>query len=127
MLKIDWLKKNYLFIVFRFCITRFNACIFNFIGISFKRNKIVVFKTEFSGSTLSTLINNLFIWRVPLISIELISYCARVLSLSIRLFADMLSGPTLLTILSSFVWKGLNYILMWLSVQIAVTPVIKFI
>ena len=45
---------------------------------------------------------------VPLIIIELISYFARVLSLSIRLFANMMSGHALLKILSSFAWKLLN-------------------
>jgi ATP synthase subunit 6 len=37
-----------------------------------------------------------------LVLIELISYICRVLSLSIRLFANLMSGHTLLKILSSF-------------------------
>jgi F-type H+-transporting ATPase subunit a len=37
-----------------------------------------------------------------LVVIEIISYIARVFSLSIRLFANMMSGHTLLKILSSF-------------------------
>lgn len=40
-----------------------------------------------------------------LIIIEIISYIARVFSLSIRLFANMMSGHTLLKILSSFGWN----------------------
>jgi F-type H+-transporting ATPase subunit a len=40
-----------------------------------------------------------------LIAIELISYIFRVFSLSIRLFANMMAGHTLLKILSSFSWE----------------------
>jgi len=40
-----------------------------------------------------------------LVIIEIISYIARVFSLSIRLFANMMSGHTLLKILSSFSWN----------------------
>lgn len=39
-----------------------------------------------------------------LISIELISYSARLFSLAIRLFANIMSGHTLLKILASFAW-----------------------
>jgi F0F1-type ATP synthase membrane subunit a len=39
---------------------------------------------------------------IGLIAIEFISYFSRVLSLSIRLFANMMSGHTLLKILISF-------------------------
>jgi F-type H+-transporting ATPase subunit a len=42
-----------------------------------------------------------------LIVVEIISYVARVFSLSIRLFANMMSGHTLLKILSGFVWSNL--------------------
>lgn len=42
-----------------------------------------------------------------LVVIELISYIARVFSLSIRLFANMMSGHTLLKILSGFAWSNL--------------------
>jgi F-type H+-transporting ATPase subunit a len=37
--------------------------------------------------------------------IELVSYFARVISLSVRLFANMLSGHILLKILIGFVWS----------------------
>ena len=40
-----------------------------------------------------------------LIIIELISYCSRVVSLAIRLFANMMSGHTLLKILLGFYWS----------------------
>ncbi len=43
-----------------------------------------------------------------LIIIEFVSYIARIFSLSIRLFANMLSGHALLKILSSFGWKAMN-------------------
>lgn len=39
-----------------------------------------------------------------LIILELISFCARLFSLAIRLFANIMSGHTLLKILASFVW-----------------------
>lgn len=45
-----------------------------------------------------------FMIALILIPIELISYFSRVLSLSIRLFANMLSGHTLLKILLGFSW-----------------------
>lgn len=39
-----------------------------------------------------------------LFGIEIISYCARIFSLSIRLFANLMSGHTLLKILAGFAW-----------------------
>ena len=45
-----------------------------------------------------------FLIATLLIVIELISYLSRVLSLSIRLFANMMSGHTLLKILLGFAW-----------------------
>lgn len=44
-----------------------------------------------------------------LVFIELISYVFRVLSLSIRLFANLMSGHTLLKILSSFSWAAVSF------------------
>lgn len=44
-----------------------------------------------------------------IILIELISYAARMFSLSIRLFANMMSGHTLLHILSKFAWNILFF------------------
>ena len=47
-------------------------------------------------------------WMVPLmIVIELVSYCARPISLSIRLAANMLAGHLLLKIVAGFVMIGL--------------------
>lgn len=43
-----------------------------------------------------------------LVLIELLSYVFRVLSLSIRLFANMMSGHTLLKILAGFAWTMLS-------------------
>lgn len=75
-----------------------------FIGINIiavKKNNLAIF--------------NLFLPKgVPLfiipflIIIELISYIARVFSLAIRLFANMMSGHTLLKILAGFSWSILN-------------------
>ena len=44
-----------------------------------------------------------------LVFIELVSYGFRVLSLSIRLFANLMSGHTLLKILSTFGWATISY------------------
>lgn len=48
-----------------------------------------------------------------LIVIEFISYAARVASLSIRLFANMMAGHTLLKILSGFLWDIATSLLPW--------------
>jgi F-type H+-transporting ATPase subunit a len=48
-------------------------------------------------------------WIVPgLIGIELISYIFRVISISVRLFANMMSGHCLLKILAGFAWTMLS-------------------
>jgi ATP synthase subunit 6 len=44
-----------------------------------------------------------------LIPIELISYLSRVISLSVRLFANTMSGHTLLKILAGFLWAFLSH------------------
>jgi len=47
---------------------------------------------------------------LPLIvPIEVLSYVARLFSLAIRLFANMMSGHTLLAILMGFVYLGINF------------------
>jgi ATP synthase subunit 6 len=43
-----------------------------------------------------------------LVPIELISYVFRVIALSVRLFANMMAGHTLLKILATFAWKMLD-------------------
>ena len=48
-----------------------------------------------------------FIILLLLITLEAISYVVRIFSLSLRLFANMLSGHLLVKILSSFLWLGL--------------------
>lgn len=48
--------------------------------------------------------------------IEIISYFSRVISLSVRLFANMLSGHALLKILISFAWAGLIKNPIWFSI-----------
>ena len=42
-----------------------------------------------------------------LVPIEIISYVFRVVALSVRLFANMMAGHTLLKILATFAWKML--------------------
>jgi len=44
-----------------------------------------------------------------LVFIELVSYVFRVLSLSIRLFANLMSGHTLLKILAGFAWVAVSH------------------
>lgn len=43
-----------------------------------------------------------------LVPIELVSYIFRVISLPVRLFANMMAGHTLLKVIASFSWKMLN-------------------
>jgi ATP synthase subunit 6 len=43
-----------------------------------------------------------------LVPIEVISYIFRVIALSVRLFANMMAGHTLLKILALFAWKMLS-------------------
>lgn len=53
-----------------------------------------------------------------LVVIELISYIARVFSLSIRLFANMMAGHTLLNILAWFCWSMFLALGVWLNIGI---------
>ena len=43
-----------------------------------------------------------------LVPVEILSYVSRIFSLSIRLFANMMSGHTLLVILITFLYAGLS-------------------
>jgi ATP synthase subunit 6 len=83
--------------------------------------------TTFAGlNTIGMFYNKGGIWKlflpegIPtaisifLIVIEIISYIARVFSLSIRLFANMMSGHSLLKILISFAWVSV-----WLNFSVA--------
>jgi ATP synthase subunit 6 len=53
-----------------------------------------------------------------LVPIELISYVFRVIALSVRLFANMMAGHTLLKILASFAWKMLTIGGIFLIIQL---------
>ncbi len=68
----------------------------NIIGINYQKEKW--FKLFLPEGVPLFIIPALFI-------IELVSYFARVISLSVRLFANMLSGHILLKILIGFVWS----------------------
>lgn len=71
----------------------------NFIGI--KKHKIKFLGLFLPGGTPFGIMPFLFL-------IELLSYISRVFSLAIRLFANMMSGHTLLKILTSFVFSTLT-------------------
>lgn len=53
-----------------------------------------------------------------LVPIELISYIFRVIALSVRLFANMMAGHTLLKILATFAWKMLTIGGIFLIIQL---------
>jgi len=53
-----------------------------------------------------------------LVPIELISYVFRVVALSVRLFANMMAGHTLLKILATFAWKMLTIGGIFLIIQL---------
>lgn len=53
-----------------------------------------------------------------LVPIELISYVFRVVALSVRLFANMMAGHTLLKILATFAWKMLSIGGVFLIIQV---------
>jgi ATP synthase subunit 6 len=53
-----------------------------------------------------------------LVPIELISYIARVFSLAIRLFANMMSGHTLLKIIAGFAWTMISFGGVWYFLQL---------
>jgi ATP synthase subunit 6 len=53
-----------------------------------------------------------------LIPIELVSYITRVFSLAIRLFANMMSGHTLLKIIAGFAWTMLSFGGIWYLIQL---------
>jgi ATP synthase subunit 6 len=57
--------------------------------------------------------------------IETVSYAARVLSLAIRLFANMMAGHTLLKILAGFAWQMLGSGGIWLVIGLAPIAIIS--
>jgi len=86
-----------------FVVTFFLA-LSHFIGI----NIIAVFKDKWKSAKLF-LPGGVPLMIVPfLVIIEVVSYVAKVFSLSIRLFANMMSGHALLKILIGFSWGLLN-------------------
>ena len=60
-----------------------------------------------------------------LVPIELISYVFRVVALSVRLFANMMAGHTLLKILATFAWKMLSIGGIFLIIQLFPLAVIS--
>lgn len=95
-----------------FVITFFLA-LTHFIGI----NIIGFFKTQWKTFTL-LLPSGVPLPIIPfLILIELVSYVAKVFSLSIRLFANMMSGHALLKILIGFSWGLLVPTLLYITIS----------
>nr|SYZ47127.1 65abb3f6-00ec-468f-b6f2-9cc2d7e5047e [Plasmodiophora brassicae] len=87
----------------------FSLALTFFIGINliaFSRHKF-----QFFGFFLPNGISALLI--PLLVPIELISYITRVFSLSIRLFANIMSGHTLLKIIAGFTWSMINFGGLW--------------
>ena len=69
---------------------------FNFIGIQKHKKKFLTLLLP-SGAS---------IFLVPLlVPIELVSYIFRLISLPVRLFANMMAGHTLLKVISGFSWS----------------------
>jgi ATP synthase subunit 6 len=71
------------------------------------------------------------IFIIPaLIIIEFVSYIARVFSLAIRLFANMMSGHTLLKILAGFSWSILsasNFLLVFSIIPTLIIIIVTFL
>lgn len=131
-------KQQYFTVIFYLFVTLLLANLIGLLPYSFTVTSSFVFTlfislTHFIGiNTIAASqhgweINNLFLpsgaplFIIPfLVFIEAVSYIARVLSLSIRLFANMMSGHALLKILISFSWSLL--LSSSLMVLIAVFP-----
>lgn len=88
---------SYILITLFFALTTFSAI--NIVG--YLHNGKNFFKVFLPGGIPLVI-------SILLILIEVVSYVAKVLSLSIRLFANMMSGHTLLKILIAFVWGALS-------------------
>ena len=97
MIPYSFTITSHLIITFLLALTFFLG--FNLIGI--KKHKINFLKILLpSGANISL---------VPiLVPIEFISYIFRVISLPVRLFANMMSGHTLLKVIAGFAWSMLN-------------------
>jgi len=97
MVPYSFTVTSHLIITFTLALTIFVG--FNIIGI--KKHKIHFLNLFLpSGSS---------IFLVPLlVPIELLSYLSRVISLPVRLFANMMSGHILLKVIAGFAWSMLN-------------------
>lgn len=121
-------SKLYYFYVLIFLLF-LNICLFNYLGMlpyTFTMTSHIIFTLNYSFLFFFSLnILSVFLYGfyflglfLPsgsplvissfLILIELISYVARLFSLAIRLFANLMSGHTLLNILASFSWSMLS-------------------
>ena len=97
MVPYSFTLTSHLIVTFSLALTIYIG--FNIIGI--KRHKLNFLSLLLpSGSN---------IWLVPiLVPIEFISYFFRVISLPVRLFANMMAGHTLLKVIAGFAWSMLT-------------------
>ncbi|RLN53946.1 hypothetical protein BBP00_00009134 [Phytophthora kernoviae] len=97
MIPYSFTVTSHLIITFTLALTIYIG--FNIIGIKkYKLNFLNLFLPP--GANLAL---------VPiLVPIELISYIFRVISLPVRLFANMMAGHTLLKVIAGFAWSMLN-------------------
>lgn len=82
------------------CVT-FTLSVILFIGLNiicFRRHKLHIFSLFLPNGTH-------FLLALLLVPIEIISYVFRPISLSIRLFANMMAGHTLLKVVAGFAWS----------------------
>ena len=140
-------SKLYYFYVLIFLLF-FNICLFNYLGMlpyTFTMTSHIIFTLNYSFlfffglNILSVFLYGFYFLGLflpsgsPLvissflILIELISYVARLFSLAIRLFANLMSGHTLLNILASFSWSMLSNAGLFLLGSIVVLFVIFLI
>lgn len=104
---------SHIFITFSLALTLFLGI--NIIAI--KKHKLHVFSFF--------LPHGVHIALTPLlVPIEILSYVARVFSLAIRLFANMMSGHTLLKIIAGFAWTMLSFGGIWYVIQVVPLVVI---
>jgi ATP synthase subunit 6 len=97
MIPYSFTVTSHLIITFLFSLTIYLG--FNIIGI--KKHKKNFLKILLPSGA------NIFLVPI-LVPIELISYLFRVISLPVRLFANMMSGHTLLKVIAGFSWSMLN-------------------
>jgi len=94
----------YSFTITSHLILTFSLALFLFLGIniiSIKKHKLNFFSLFLpSGSTI--------ILAIILVPIEIVSYFFRVISLPVRLFANMMAGHTLLKVIAGFAWTMMS-------------------